>query len=231
MKKENIRLKETIALDDKINVIEKVCEFIISKNEYGEVVYMPYAKEYAMDIAIALYLLDGIEFEKDDNIYDIVTTDEEIKAVVDGLNDSDFAFIEEQVKDIVEFRKSMYIHNNNSFDEKLKEILDVQKAFEDLRLEVLKKEDKVLKQQIKANEYQEKVMDKMTPEESAKLNKMWVNGEVTSEQLVDTVVKKYLGSDYHGGKADEIIEAKNAEIKDLKKYKQIHDTRNVVSGK
>ena len=106
--------------------------------------------------------------------------------------------------------------------------LTVQEFKKDLKL--AKKQNTLLSQQIKVNEYQMKVMDSMTPEDSAELNKKLLSGEYDINKVAEMAVRQYLESDTHKGKEKELIESQQATIHDLSKYKAMHDARNVLSS-
>ena len=62
----NVRIKKDITIYDLANVIETIVPFIIRKDEDG-ITYTPYYKELGMNVGIAKYLIEGIEFEEDDD--------------------------------------------------------------------------------------------------------------------------------------------------------------------
>ena len=74
-----------------------------------------------------------------------------------------------------------------------------------------------------------KVMESMTPEEVAELNKKLVSGEFNVDKVAEMTIQKYLDSEIHKGKEKEVIDAQAEKITELSKYKAEHDTRNVLA--
>ena len=120
MIKDNVRIKKNITIVDDIAVIESIASsyFINGK-------YTPYYADIAKVIAIAKNFLDGVEFDNEDNVYDLVITNDDIyklvkKFLVSSMNKSDVHYYEkmesimDQVKDIVEHEKQKQIHNTDA---------------------------------------------------------------------------------------------------------------------
>lgn len=210
------RLKE-LSIDDKGNIIETVSDFVIGRDENGLVYYMPYLKKYAMVVALALHAIDGVTFEKDDNVYDSATKDEDIYALIKYfLNDKInlVVEIENQIDDVIDFKKNYIIHNNHILTNKILDILEVQKSVEDIKIDIGKKENRILEQQIDANDYQISVMNAMSPETTAKLNEKLATGEFDQKRFVEAVLDNYINSDLitlksKGKKNGNILEMKN----------------------
>ncbi|MDY4576809.1 MAG: hypothetical protein SO471_02205, partial [Anaerobutyricum hallii] len=132
--------------------------------------------------------------------------------------------------DIVEQKKQEYSAPDfTDIKEQLKKSIAQEQALNDLNIKLAKKQNTLLSQQIKTNEYQMKVMDNMTPEESAELNKKLLSGEYDINKVTEMAVKQYLESGIHKGKEKELIESQQATIHDLNKYKAMHDARNVLA--
>ena len=230
-----VKIKENITIYDLANVIETVVSFIIRK-ENGEIKYRPYYKELALNIAIIQYLIDGIEIEKDDDTDSILSGINEHYEILEVLNyfvqSSDhYIFIMDNVKDIVEQKKQEYSAPDFSdIKERLLKSIEQEQMLNNLNIKFAKKQNTLLFQQIKANDYQMKVMDSMTPEESAELNKKLLSGEYDINKVAEMAVRQYLESDIHKGKEKELIESQQATIHDLSKYKTMHDARNVLSN-
>lgn len=180
MIKKELKLKK-LSTKDIGNIVETISDYIVGINENGTVYYMPYIKENALAIALTLYAIEGLQFEKDDKIYDIYIEDEDINALVKlFINDNVklMSKIEKNVDDVVKFKKDYIIHNNPIFTNKIMEILKIQKTYEDYRYELAKKENKILEQQIDVNNYQLEIMKHLTPEEIAEIDKKLISGEL-----------------------------------------------------
>lgn len=227
-----VKLKDNITIYDLINIIKTIVPLVIRKDESG-VVYTPYYKELALHAGIVKYLVEGIEIEKDDNILEYVDHNKEISNVIMEfvqyhLDDMDF--IRTNVNDIVNQKKQEYSTPDFSdLKEMLKRSIEKEMIYNDLNIKLAKKQNTLLSQQLKINEYQKKVMDSMTPEESIELNKKLLSGEFDISKMADIIVTKYLDSEIHKDKEKELIESLTNKISDLKKYKSMHEARNVLS--
>lgn len=235
MKKKNLRFKSVSKLDDYTIdlMVEEASSYVIGLVD-GEPEYHPLFKQRGLKTALVKYLVTGLTFEDGDDIDELIYTDKSINNLFETfvVENNDFydSFVD-YVNEVIEFKKRKLLNYNSSISEKLLEILDTQKTFEDLRLEVLRKENIALEQQIKANKYQEEIMSYMTPEESAELNKKLLSGEYDMDKISESIMKKYLNTDFHNKKTSEIIDSKNTEIVELKKYKQLYEARNVLDRK
>ena len=104
MKKTNPMIKLDITLIDKINAVECIVASYFTNGEYT-----PYYAEMAETIAIVTYFIEGIEFDKDESIYDAVITDEEIMNLIKHVSDSDdMKFVKSMIKDKVNFFKELF---------------------------------------------------------------------------------------------------------------------------
>lgn len=230
----NVSIKENITIYDLANVIETIVPLIIRK-ENGEIKYRPYYRELAYDIAIIKYLVHGIVIEKDDDadtIETLMATNKEVSNIVINFiqYNNDFQFIVKNVDDIVEQKKQEYSAPDfTDIKELLKKSITQEQTLNDLNIKLAKKQNTLLSQQIRANEYQEKMMEHMTPEEMTELNKKFLSGEFDYEKIADIAVKHYLDSDIHKDKQKELIESQQEKIHDLSKYKAMHDARNVLA--
>lgn len=225
-------LKNTLTLEDKAEIIDTMIQFIIGKDENGDMFYHPYMKKTALEIAVYKHMIDGIELDEDDDLYTVITTDEDVINLFEKFKSTfydEIEFIFKMVDDIVDFQKQIIIHNNSMLNDKLAEIFETYKTLEKLQLEIANKQNKILSQQLKANEYQEEVMNYMTPDETAELNKKLLSGEYDINKISEIVVQQYINSELHKSKEQEIIASQQDKIADLSKYKAIHDARNVLS--
>lgn len=193
MIKTDPKLKE-ITIYEKGKIVDTVSDYIVSVDDFGTVKYMPYLKDYAMTTAIALYAIDGVKFEKDDNIYDIITNDEIIDNLIECFYKNTLLIkeIESYIDDVIDFKKNYMIHNNNMLNSKLLEILKNQKDFEEYRYKLATKEHKILDQQIKINGKQIKAMENLSTEELESLYKKMASGEYDQQKIANAVVKSYM---------------------------------------
>ena len=227
-----VRIKKDITIYDLANVIETIVPFIIRKDEDG-ITYTPYYEELGMNIGIAKYLIEGIEFEKGDDILDEILNNKKLSELIaqfSTINPKDYSFIMNNVADIVGQKKQEYSAPDFSdIKERLLKAIEQEQMLNNLNIKLAKKQNTVLSQQAKANEYQMKVMESMTPEEVAELNKKLVSGEFNVDKVAEMTVQKYLDSEIHKKNEKELIDAQAEKITELSKYKAEHDTRNVLA--
>lgn len=123
MKKDNVTIKSDITIIDEISAIESMISYYFTDGEYT-----PYYADMAKVTVIAENFLDGIEFEPEDYVYQLVMDNDDIyvcvKKFIDIPNSQDkedvscyvrMEKIMKQVNDIVEFKKQKLIHNSDAF--------------------------------------------------------------------------------------------------------------------
>lgn len=234
-----LKIKENITTVDLGDVIELVVAYMIRKNDNGGIRYTPYFKDAGMTVGIARYLLDGIEFEKNDNVLDVVEKNTEISALIENFKHTKenvehkrcMSFIHKHVADIVEFEKQRMIHDYSDIKAKLVKTLNQEQELNKLSIKLAKNQNRLLQQQIKQNEYNEKVMEHTTPEEAAELNRMLLDGKFDVNNIMEMAMDKYLNSEIHKKNEKDIIDSQANKIKDLEKYKKLHEARNVLADK
>ena len=206
MTKTNVKVKESLTMEERVVITNHLVDSYFTEKDDGTVIYTPYMVDSALIIAFFLYCVDGIEFDDDDKIYEIVCNDPELldtytTTLSTNPDDSDnpcvnlirvIKTIMNDVTDIVGFRKQQIIHNNHILNNKILEILNMQEQLERLKLEIAENENKVLQQQIKQNSYSEEVLSYMTPEETATLNKKMLNEDMDFNKLAEIVTERYL---------------------------------------
>ena len=228
-----VKIKENISDLDLGNVIETVVEFMIRKDNNGYIIYTPYYQRYGLIVGISKYLIEGIKFDKDDDIFDEVVDNESVNQVLNSFinNSKSMQYILDSVTDIVEFRKREFLHDYSDIKERLLKCIEQEKKLNNLNLEIVKKQNKILTQQIKVNEFNEQVMNSMTPDEVKALNDKLLSGEFDMKKVVAIVIDKYLNSEMHRGKEKELIESQQKTIADFSTYKKMQDARNVLADK
>ena len=214
MKKDNFRIKENITMVDKVNAINLIVSSYFTNGEYT-----PYYSKMAEVMAVITYFFEGIEFEDDEDIYHAVMQDEDLADFVhDILFEDDMMFIKENARDKVEFLKQQIIHSHADTDkiiEACNVIIDSLENFSKLNIKEMKKED--------------------MQNASIVLEKLASNDNLTPE-VISNVLKDAVG--FNMDKAtEEIIDAKNAEIRGLKeennklkKYKTLWESRNTTAS-
>lgn len=236
MKKTNIRAKNfsTVTVDMKSDIINTIVNSYFQINNGGEIEYTPYLAPIGRAIAIAKYLIEGIEFDKDEYIYDTIKDDEEITTLIDNIASAyEFKDMIDTVKDIVEYKKAENIARvqNESFS-----VLTYK------MLELINKENDKVEKEMAATENlnqwineQRELNSLITPEMQRNFAENF-----NPDLLTDAIIKKYSESDLYK-KNQEIIEAnrklreKNNKIahiqNELKKKEQRDNTKNVLADK
>ena len=212
MNKKDVKIKDNITLADKIGVINKIVDYMFMEDKNiknGYLNYVHYFYNMATITLIATNLIDGIEFEEDDDIYEIVNSDEELLDVVNRFKNSpDGFFIEEEVKELLDFRKQEVLNNNasifnhilndeNSIENKVKEILDKESKRIIAETKALQSAELLSRAQKEQVEYMNKVNEYMTPEETAELTRKMTESNFDPYSVAEVVTEKYLNSEKH----------------------------------
>lgn len=77
MIKDNMRIKESITLQDRINAIETIVSFYFMDGDYT-----PYYKDEGEISAVIRNFIDGIEFEKGESVFSAYYNDEDLRKLV-----------------------------------------------------------------------------------------------------------------------------------------------------
>ena len=207
MKKGKIEIKKNISMVDKVNAINLIVSSYFTNGEYT-----PYYSDMAQVMAVVTYFIEGIEFEEGEDIYNAVMQDEELNDMVhDILFEDDMIFVKDNAKDKVEFLKQKIIHSHavmNKIIEACNVIIDSLENFSKLNIKEMKKED--------------------MQNASIVLEKLASNNNLTPE-VISNVLKDAVGFKMDEA-TEEIIDAKNAEIRELRKYKALWESRNTTAS-
>ena len=212
-------------------IVNKALEYIINYDDFGTIEYYPYFIERGIKSGIVSFLFDGITFEENDDVETLIYSNKQINDLYEKFKEEYTPLYEHIcwcVNELIDLKLKQG-NKDSLLSEKLAEIFEVQKQIEQLRLEIAINENRTLQQQIKENEYNERVMELMTPEEVKVLNQKFLESGLTAENLSDAVMQKYLNSGIMESRKDEIIEAKNEKIRNLKEYKKLNEARNVLA--
>ena len=207
MKKGKIEIKKNITMVDKVNAINLIVSSYFTDGEYT-----PYYSDMAQVKAVMTYGIEGIEGEEGEDIYNAVMQDEELNDMVhDILFEDDMIFVKDNAKDKVEFIKQKIIHSHADMDkiiEACNVIIDSLENFSKLNIKEMKKED--------------------MQNASIVLEKLASNDNLTPE-VISNVLKDAVGFKMDEA-TEEIIDAKNAEIRELRKYKALWESRNTTAS-
>ena len=212
-----VKIKDEITTADIANIVNNIVDAIIYKDG-DEIVYQPYFFDDAVKMSIFVCLLEGVQLDEDDKILEILRTDEIIKKLIDDFveGNDDIADIMGYAYDLIDFRKEQYLRKNDELDELLKKAVAKENALNDMLLELAQTQNKVLTQQAEMNAKQEEVYSQLTTDELASIQKKIANGEFNMNDMVNTVVERYMENDKdRDQKYKEIIDQKNKKILDL----------------
>lgn len=134
MIKNDVKIKKSLSLSDRIAITNIVVDNHFSENEVtGETNYIPYFRELSFINSFAEYVLDGVVFDEDNNIYESVIGDNELRDLYnDWTGTFDYIQISTDVDVMVEFKKQQLIHNKkSSLDNLLNTITDVVKKMDE----------------------------------------------------------------------------------------------------
>lgn len=234
MIKNNVRIKENITITDKANTIEYIVDGCFIENPEigsGYMDYVPYFYDMVKEVAFAKYLIEGLEFEKDEDVYDAIHSDQEVMHLIDCLKtDNNILLILSTVKDKLEFEKQIVINNNrvifesiarnsDAIENKVKEILDKESKRIDMETKALKTAEFLSKEQARQIEYANKVNEHFSPEETAELTRKMADANFDSSSIANAISEKYFKSEKH---ADN--------VKSIDTYKKNKEsTKNVLA--
>lgn len=227
MLKDNMRIKESITLQDRINAIETIVSFYFMDGDYT-----PYYKDEGEISAVIRNFIDGIEFEKGESVFSAYYNDENLRKLVNMFilkpvdkepeSEEDeriqnsirelydmMKTIREYVADKVEFEKQKYLHANPDLDKIVMAadtIIDSFENFSRMNFEIFTPENLEKAQKI--------------------FNKISESGfEFTAENIVN-VIRDASSFDMDEA-TKEIVDAKNSEIRELKeKIKKLESKKD-----
>lgn len=229
MIKDNMRIKESITLQDRINAIETIVSFYFMDGDYT-----PYYKDEGEISAVIRNFIDGIEFEKGESVFSAYYNDENLRKLVNMFilkpvdkepeSEEDeriqnsirelydmMETIREYVADKVEFEKQKYLHANPDLDKIVMAadtIIDSFENFSRMNFEIFTPENLEKAQKI--------------------FNKISESGfELTAENIINVI--KDASSFNMDEATKEIVDAKNSEIRELKeKIKKLENGKEGI---
>lgn len=216
MIKDNMRIKESITLVDKVNAIETIVSFYFMNGDYT-----PYYKDEGEISAVIRNFIDGVEFEKGESVFAAYYNDEDLRKLVNVFilkpvfEDTDdeeekktqdsirecydmMEIIREYVADKVEFEKQKYLHTNPDLDKIVMAadaIIDSFENFSRMNFEILTPENL---------EKAQRIFNKISESRF----------EFTAENIINVI--KDASSFNMDEATKEIVDAKNSEIRELK---------------
>jgi len=238
MQKTQLMIKDNITFQDKVNAIELIADSYFTADDKEQDLYTPYLTEIAQIEAIAAYFLDGITFEKDENIYESILADKEVTGLINCFYPGDESFNQEHAlyqnlfrfvlscaAEKVSFRKEQEVAKLQNqqltlLSNKLLDVLEKEAA----NLEV-QTENQALGRQVSQKyadwlDYQNKVAEQFTPEEYAALTRDMSDMKFDPDMVTNMLADKYFSSELQKqseqlAEARQTIAKQNAEIDSL----------------
>lgn len=185
MKKINpeIKTEYTLKMQDEIDAVEMIASVffkdVTDENGNTITIYTPYLEKIGQINAIAKCFISGIEFDEDEDIYNSVMNDKDIRPLIDMFfipYDRDVKFLSFQQKifsdvmakvyDVVEYRKAISLANiqnesNSMLTYKILELIDKEHEKNKKEIEATENLNKWIAEQ---REQQEKLNAIVTPE-------------------------------------------------------------------
>lgn len=248
MVKNNMKIKDNITIDDKVNAAERIVDYFFVGGEYT-----PYYSEVGETVAIIENFIEGIKFDEDDDKYKLAIEDEELNVLI-GI-----FYLEPYLEMPNEGKRCAQVMNYvmNCVFEKVKFQKDLMiaqsstSAVEDKLIEILERENQRLIKEIDATDMIadfvqniNALTEGLNTEEQNEIMKKFADSNFSfdSESIASAFSKELFGNKLHQEKEDvvqELIEEKK-KIKETKKElqelqiayaqeQQKNEVRNVIN--
>lgn len=189
-KTKELEIKKDITIVDKANAVDEIVNYCFIDNDFT-----PYYYSMGTMVAIAKYFVDGVEFDEDDFVLELITNDEELNKVVfdflnvasnDDISDDELSYHEVLsevvgfVEEKIEFRKQRLIHGSDTIDligELLENIVPAISGLANLNLETLSPDVIDF-----GTRFIKKIADKEITEETMKNTMKSVIGEIKYDE-------------------------------------------------
>ena len=240
MIKNNPKIKENISLIDEIKAIKTIVSSYFTETE-GVIEYTPYYSQMSTLFAIIDNFLDGVELDENNDSFETIMNDSEICSLIKRF----YYNIENSEDSKNENKKNQkYIDLLNRVLLNVNEIVDFKKQ------ELIHRDDKLRLKQAEGYEAIEKLSSyfeiiakslynfsqldlRMLSPENFNLAKdvmMKLKESDMTEESISKIIKDAVGFDMDKAN-EEIINSKNEQITELKKYKALYETRNIIANK
>ena len=219
MKVNNPTIKSGLSLFERIEMTRYIADGYFVDGDYT-----PYYADIHKLIAFFLYCVDGIEFEKDENIYNAVMSDEKLMYLysvgmnINSIIYSDLETVNRYVEDIVEFEKKKMLIESSQVIKKLNEILDKESRNKDEELRLTKQMEKIAEKNEQQIEINNKVSELLTPEETASLLKKFNSPEFNAENIAKSVSDSYMESMLRENKNKDLVQDDNEKIVEFESH-------------
>lgn len=216
MKKNDPTIKNELTFEDRIGM----ANYIVS-GYFTDGAYTPYYADIHRIVAFFTYCVDGLEFEKDENIFIAVASDENLMYLYNigtrpnSIIGNDISIVEGYVTDMLDYEKKKHLIESSEVIQKLKEILDKESRNKDEELRLTKQMEKMTEENEKQMRANNKITELLTPEETASLLKKFNDPAFSVENITKAVSDSYMDSMVRDSKNNELLEEKNNKIIEL----------------
>jgi hypothetical protein len=108
-------------------IVNMMVDGYFTESETGEVEFAPYFRDDFTVLAFANFVLDGVEFDKEDDVIELITSDNELNDLYDSYTTSNTYYsILMDVSDMVEFKKKQILNSSNNVNRYVEELLKLQ---------------------------------------------------------------------------------------------------------
>lgn len=217
--KPEIKNEYTLKLQDEIDATEMIASVffrnVTDENGNTSTIYTPYLEKLGQVNAIAKCFISGIEFDEDEDVYDSVMDDKDIRPLIDtffvtydekselSYHQKIFNDVMYKVYDLVSYRKSLNFANvqneaNSILTYKLLDLIDKEREKNEKEVEAMNNLNNWIAEQ---REQQEKLNSIVTPE----MQKNFIEN-FDMNDMTEAIYKKISEGDLHK-KNKEIVEA------------------------
>ncbi|WP_434311463.1 hypothetical protein [Hominifimenecus sp. rT4P-3] len=190
MKKENICVKKYLSFPERERFITIVADSYFESGEDGAITYAPYRALEALAVGFFTLCVEGITYEEGEDVYQCLE-DPDLRAL---FEENRFSWILTEVddcaRDLADFHKDRLLTVSSPVQQKLAEALEAELLIRKQEEDLLKKQEEFLEDQKKQNAYAEKVLELMTPEEIAELNRKMLSGQEEMEEAIRSIAYK-----------------------------------------
>lgn len=212
-------VKDNLTFEDFEAYVNIVADSYFETDEEGNVEYIPSSSRVALYLGFIKYCTEYLDISPDefkDALNNNILLDKyyEARKEKSYINE-----VSEMAKEMADFKKAKMLHESSSVTQALLDNLRKENELLQAQIELQVATQKFTEEQEKQMIYANKINEILTPEEQIELAKKMANQDIDINQMADTVVQKYINSELHTAGLNEVIDSKNAEIKELKKKK------------
>jgi len=149
MIKKDFKVLDSLTYENREKFINTMVRSYFSTTENGEEVFTPYNKHIMLKICFAMFFIDGVEFEEEDDMLELIDTDDELSRAYSDFTERSNPYLwdmQNDITEIVEFKKQQIIQKNSNVNKYLEELLKEQIETMKLQKKILKDADKINKQ-------------------------------------------------------------------------------------